>query len=52
MAQMNEQYQVVATQPILVDRINTLLVLVFSWDLMTMKKIEYWQPCPLTKEHW
>ena len=47
MAQRNKIYQALNTHIILVSRIDSLLVLVFSWDL-TITKTEYPQPHPLT----
>ncbi len=38
-AQSNKLFQALATQEILASRIHLLLVLVFSWDLLTMTKI-------------
>lgn len=45
----NKIYQRLDTQIILqsVSQINSLLVLVFLWDLLTIS-VGYRQPCPLT----
>ncbi len=34
--QINQLYQALATQEVLANRINSFLVLVFSWDLLTV----------------
>ncbi len=39
MTQRNKIYQGLDTHTILVSRIQSLLVLAFSWDLLTIKKL-------------
>ncbi len=39
MAQRNKLYQALATQTLLVNKINSLLLFIFSFDLMTVRKI-------------
>ncbi len=40
MAQRNKLYQTLDTQTIFGININSLLVLAFSWDSLTMRKIK------------
>lgn len=44
-AERNDLQQTMAKQGIIVSRINKLMVLVFSWDLLTIRKYLLWPGC-------